>query len=116
MVNNPIFDNRDIDEKEVSSDASSLFISMITKIVNDCIQKRLKQDDIMRCYTGQVNLSNAEQNTTTGEWENISPVGVECDEEQYNNVINITGEPLHNGDFVRIFTCDDVRYYCLHKI
>lgn len=119
------------DPRKVSESVAMDFVTLIENIVDDRINKRLLQGDIALCFDAKVTevsnklvtistitIPDAQGNNDeySVETELTTSVSVEYDDYVYKNVINCTGQVLSVGDWIKVCTYDNIKYYALHMV
>ena len=119
------------DPHKVSETVAMDFVALIEIIVDDRLNKRLLQGDIALCFDAQVTAVSNEIVTISTitvpdaqgnddkysiETEITTSVSAEYDDYIYNNVVNCTGQVLSVGDWVKVCTYDNVKYYAIHMV
>ena len=118
------------DPKVVSEDAAIDLVLLINQMIDDKFNKRLAQNDVPQCFDARITATNNTTQTiakitipgTSGsteypvEAETTVSVSAEYDDYVYNNVMNCTGRLLSVGQWVKVYTYDNVKYYALHIV
>lgn len=121
-------------KNDVSSDTAQRYLLAVRDIVNDCIEKRIKDgQDIARIYTaevisrsttdievGKVTVGSTQYSVTKTVPSSIT---VRYNENDYTTISNDTVQILdadiisnNKKKFIKICTYDGVQFYVLHKM
>lgn len=119
------------DPHKVSETVAMDFVTLIESIVDDRLNKRLRQGDIALCFDAQVTAVSNEIVTISTitvpdaqghddeyevETEITTSVSTKYDDYVYENVVNCTGQKLEVNDWVKVCTYDNIKYYVIHVI
>ncbi len=119
------------DPKQVSEESAVDFMWLLDSIVNDRVNKRLHQGDIALCFDAKITAVNNDTITLTTlsipnvnggntdypvEAEITTSVSAEYDDYVYDNIKNCTGQGLSVGDWVKVCSYDNIKYYAIHVI
>ena len=121
------------DGKENLETVMKRFIQNIISIIDDRIEKRFNQEDILRAYNAKIISVNITEkasgtvdvsDTTTAKTKEVTSsfadsITVEYNDYQYKNISCCFGDMFDSkdiGKYVKIGTYDGDNYYILHRL